>query len=306
MKRFSLFYVTVVLSLLFAVPACGGSSDSGDTGNSANTADSSDTANTGDTTDSGDTTDTADSGDTTDTAGEGLACDAIVACAGMYDPAIGEFGDCTKAASKQAQKEYKAYSDCVAEQCPGQTNIGCIKQKCGKEWEQCFSHHPAHYPKTKDYSYKGGSTALNITYYDTEWNFHQFADFYKTKKAIILVMSTLNCPYCIQEAGDMKEFVSQFGEDKVAVLEILLDSSEMFCTMDELKYWDKRYGKGTNYTGAPADFSAVFGYIDPNSQGLGTPYNVIIDGDTMEVMKTFEGYDQKSLQNIVDYLVNDD
>ena len=291
MRRFSLYLVLLLLVSSFFVISCGGSDDDGDTADSV--ADNSDTAD-----DSGDTADDSDAADTSDTGT--LECDALVTCAGMYSPDSTFYKECEAKAKVQAKTEYEAYAACYKSKCSNSQSATCMKDNCSDVWTACFGHHPAKYPAVGKTCYKGGTIAHNMTYYDTEWNFHQFADFYKTKKAILLVGSSFGCPYCTQEAQKIVLWEDEFGSDKFVAVEVLFASGG-FEDMSGLTRWDKSYGG--HFTGAPADIAAIYAYFPPEQ--FGTPYNVLIDGDTMEVLTVTQGFDETGLKNKIDFLIND-
>ncbi|MCK5808221.1 redoxin domain-containing protein [bacterium] len=292
MRRFSIYFFLFLLVSGFAMISCGGSDDNSDSGDTA------DSATDMDASDSADSAEDADADDVVDTGT--LECDALVTCAGMYDAESTFYKACVEKAKSQAKTEYAAYAACEKEKCASSQYADCMKKNCADVWTTCFSHHPAKYPTVGDSCYTGGTIAHNMTYYDTEWNFHQFADYYKTKKAILLVGSSFGCPFCTQEAKKIMEWYEEFGDEKFVAVEVLFASGG-FEDMAGLTRWNKSYGG--QHTGAPADIVAISAYFPPEQ--FGTPYNVLIDGDTMEILTITQGFDEVGLKQKIDFLISD-
>ncbi len=328
MIRRILLVVSVVV-FAFAFTACGGddSEDSGNTGDTGNTVgdtgntgntggDTGDTGNTGGDTgntggdtgntsgdtgntggdtgntggDTGDTGNTGgDTGDTGNTGGgDVLECDGLSLCLSGCGKDDACRQQCVGRSYQTAVDEYNAIVDCYTSNgCDKASDPGqCLADHCSAQTEQCNSHHPADYPTVGASCYQKGDIAHNIMYYDANWKFHQFADYYKTKKAILFIISGISCPACKSEAAELPGVVNDLGADKVAILEVIIGSDNYLLGVDDLADWDDTYG-GT-FTGSPST-NSVGAYLDPSATSIGTPYNVFIDGDTMEVLDIVEG-----------------
>ena len=197
--------------------------------------------------------------------------------------------------------EYDAVVTCIINKCDSKFDSVCINAQCSAEWSTCFGHHDeGGYPTVGDSCQKAGDIGFNVQYYDTNWNFHQFADFYQKKKVILFVVSATSCPNCKQEAQDMAGIIADVGEENIGVLEVILDDG-VFADMDVLINWDTSYGG--HHTGAPSNRLKAMAYL-PGTGSINTPLNFYIDGDTMQIIKVVEGYDAASikddLQGIID------
>lgn len=169
------------------------------------------------------------------------------------------------------------------------------------------------YPQETPTSNKTGDIAHNLEFMDAEGNVRKLGEFYKHKKLIWLVFSAYDCPPCNIEKQSLpklyKEEYKEAGLEVVMIMNGLLSGPqpnrepEKVSTLKEDMI--SSYGDNASW---------VWGYLtSPQQQGFykfvqqGYPINLFIDGENMEVLQHFEGWDysmESSKENAIKYFLD--
>jgi len=250
-------------------------------------------------------TDEEVSDDSNPVVADGYTCDALLYCRNACPEGDDNcLTTCESNTSESAKVEFNALIECYQSNCGDAEDANeCVQQSCGSELDACYFHEAGDYPAVGADCSNEGTIAHNLMYHDTELEFHQLADYYQTKKAILVVVSATSCPNCRDEAADLPEIVNTIGADKVAVLEVIFGSDGYMAGLDDIRTWDNQYG-GT-FTGLVSTGDALFNYLAAYQDSIPTPLNFIIDGDTMEVVKKIEGYEKSVITSSLTTVAND-
>jgi len=165
------------------------------------------------------------------------------------------------------------------------SGIAVCNNKCSRfKTSQCIeaeNTEETDYPTTGATCENIGDIAHDLTYFDSNNNKYTFSDLYKKKNVILLIISSTYCGYCKALAKDLPQIYNQVGQNNLEIVEILINADNS----NLVGNWNNKYG---------GDFAA---YVKNNtiyqfspSNGFGTPYNIIIDTQTMKIKKIIPGW----------------
>ena len=170
------------------------------------------------------------------------------------------------------------------------------------------------YPKVGVTSNNPGDTAHNLYFMDREDKELTLGHFYKKKKLIWLIFSTYDCPACNLEKKDIPLLNKADYKDRG--LQIILIMNGLLSGPQP----DKEPGKVANMrdimiSSFGDDAEHVYGYLTTAQQTTfrrfikqGYPVNIFIDGNTMEIMDHWEGWDPNGvtgLDNFINFILEE-
>jgi hypothetical protein len=170
------------------------------------------------------------------------------------------------------------------------------------------------YPEVTTSSKKKGDIAQNLKFIDHNENERSLSEFYKNKKLVWLIFSTYDCPACNVEKYDIPELnkadYRERGFEVILIMNGLLSGPQPNLEPDKVAKLREAMMMGFGKEG-----DHVYGYLTHGHQmtfqkfiNAGYPVNILIDGNTMEIIDHWEGWDPNGVSKIdkfIDFMLDE-
>jgi len=199
------------------------------------------------------------------------------------------YADCLAQLSPSGAEKWDAVMTCIDDNCDGLTGTAfdeCFASNCAEVWGTCWEDRglDPDYVAVGPVCNEVGQIAQNVFWFDADGAVHEFAhDFYADYPAILFVISAAWCGPCAAEAATLPGLQSTYGAENLAIVQLL---TEGYTSGSEITTAIVQEWQDTNMGGAGlAGGSLAYTWTNfvPNPSSFSIPWNVVIDGATMEI-----------------------
>ncbi len=170
------------------------------------------------------------------------------------------------------------------------------------------------YPEVTPNSKKKGDIAQNLSFFNHRDEEVTLGDYYKNRKLIWLIFSTYDCPGCNDQKYEIPKLnkvdYKERGFEVILIMNGMLSGPE---PQNEPRKISTLREAMMMAHGASGDHT--YGYLNHSHQAtfrkfvnMGYPVNMFIDGNTMEILDHWEGWDPNGtsqLDRFIDFMLDE-